>query len=256
MRFEVSSSSSSTTSCSSFVKRRRFMSSDPIEAEAAKARLAAISEKLGREIRVFMTSSPSQVSEKVTNEPDDFYELTPEDYFRVLSIKKEDKLLKTRKIREAEQAARRSRITKATIRVRFPDNYTLEGKFLSSETFQSLIDLLMKAIARPDLPFYIYTTPPKKQIKDMSQDFYSAGFIPGAIVYFSYDLPQGDELAAANSGPFLLDEIQSLNGLEIMSEQPEPSQSAAEPATVNPPVNVQEPKSTEKKPAMPKWFKR
>lgn len=35
------------------------------------------------------------------------------------------------------------------------------------------------------------TTPPKKQIKDMSQDFYSAGFAPGAIVYFSYDLPKG-----------------------------------------------------------------
>lgn len=35
------------------------------------------------------------------------------------------------------------------------------------------------------------TTPPKKQIKDMSQDFYSAGFAPGAIVYFSQDLPKG-----------------------------------------------------------------
>lgn len=35
------------------------------------------------------------------------------------------------------------------------------------------------------------TTPPKKQVKDTSQDFYSAGFVPGAIVYFSYDLPRG-----------------------------------------------------------------
>lgn len=25
------------------------------------------------------------------------------------------------------------------------------------------------------------------------QDFYSAGFVPGAIVYFSYDLPEGLE---------------------------------------------------------------
>lgn len=38
------------------------------------------------------------------------------------------------------------------------------------------------------------TTPPKKQIKEMSQDFYSAGFIPGAIVYFAYDLPKGQLL--------------------------------------------------------------
>lgn len=39
---------------------------------------------------------------------------------------------------------------------------------------------------------FLDTTPPKKQVKDMSQDFYSAGFAPGAIVYFSYDLPMGN----------------------------------------------------------------
>lgn len=43
----------------------------------------------------------------------------------------------------------------AVIRVRFPDNYTLEAKFHPSDTVQSLMDLLMKVIARPDLPFYI-----------------------------------------------------------------------------------------------------
>jgi len=35
------------------------------------------------------------------------------------------------------------------------------------------------------------TTPPKKIMKDMSQNFYDAGFCPGAIVYFSYDVPKG-----------------------------------------------------------------
>lgn len=35
------------------------------------------------------------------------------------------------------------------------------------------------------------TTPPKERVKDTSKDFYSAGFAPGAIVYFSYDLPKG-----------------------------------------------------------------
>ncbi|MCI74910.1 tether containing UBX domain for GLUT4-like protein, partial [Trifolium medium] len=37
--------------------------------------------------------------------------------------------------------------------------------------------------------FYnVDTTPPKKLIRDVSQDFYAAGFCPGAIVYFSYDV--------------------------------------------------------------------
>ncbi|KAL8252231.1 hypothetical protein R6Q59_035924, partial [Mikania micrantha] len=81
-------------------------------------------------------------------------------------------------------------ILQAVIRVRFSDNHTLEATFHPYETIQSLIDLLMKVLAQPDLPFYIYTTPPKKQIKDTSQDFYSVGFAPGAIVYFSYDQPK------------------------------------------------------------------
>lgn len=112
----------------------------------------------------------------------------------------------------------------AVIRVRFPDNHTLEVNFHPSETMQSLVDFLRRVLSQPDLPFYLCnvhldftpwifsmqltvdsendavsltighfadTTPPKKIIKDMSQDFFSATFIPGAIVYFSYDLPKG-----------------------------------------------------------------
>lgn len=231
-----------------------------MDSDAAKAKLGAISEQLGREIRVFETFTTSPTSEKVTNEePEDFYEFTAEDYYRVLSTKKEDKFLKTRKIREAEEAARRSRISKAIIRVRFPDNYTLEAKFHPSETFQTLIDLLMKVVSRPDIPFYIYTTPPKRQIKDLSQDFFSAGFIPGAIVYFSYDPNGEEESAVASSGPFLREEIQELNGLNVIPEhneaQPAP-EPEPEPAIVKSSLGVQVPKPSEKKPAMPKWFKR
>ncbi|XVF16260.1 hypothetical protein REPUB_Repub10bG0016100 [Reevesia pubescens] len=236
------------------LKRRRFTSIDSMDAASAKAKLAAAKEKFGREIHVFETVglSPTQNEVSNTEESDDFYEFTAEDYYRVMATKKEDKFLKTRKIREAEEAARRSRITKAVIRVRFPDNHTLEVAFHPSETIQSLVDLITKVIARPDLPFYLYTTPPKKQIKDMTLDFFAAGFIPGAIVYFSYDLPK-----AANSAPFLQDEVMSLKGLEVIAEQPEPIQSAPEPAAASavPSPVAQENKTTEKKPAKPKWFK-
>ena len=40
--------------------------------------------------------------------------------------------------------------------------------------------------------FYVAgTTPRKKVIKSLSQDFYTADFCPGAIVYFSYDVWKG-----------------------------------------------------------------
>ncbi|KAJ0111019.1 hypothetical protein Patl1_02943 [Pistacia atlantica] len=143
----------------------------------------------------------------------------------------------------------------AVIRIRFPDGHTLEATFHPSETIQSLVDLLMKVVARPDLPFHLYTTPPKKVIKDLSQDFFAAGFIPGAIVYFSYDPPKGDDTAAVNSDSFLQEDILSLKDLEIVDEQPEPVQSAPEPVVASPPPSVQERKSAEKKPVKPKWLK-
>lgn len=242
------------------LKRRRLTTIDPMEAEAAVAKLAAVKEKFGRDIRVFETSgqpsSPAQGPGDEEAPADDFYDFTAEDYYRITSTKKEDKYLKTRKIREAEEAANRERITKTVIRIRFPDNHTLEATFHPSETFQSLFDLLTKVVARPDLPFIVYTTPPKKQIKDLSQDFYSAGFIPGAIVYFSYDLPQGDDAIAVSSGPFLQEEIISLKGLDVVSERAEPVQSAPEPArTAAAPVSQEQPKRAEKKPIKPKWLK-
>ncbi|KAG6424784.1 hypothetical protein SASPL_115204 [Salvia splendens] len=240
-------------------KRRRFIAVSPMESEFAKGKLAAAREKYGRDIRVFETSlasaTPSNVSD--TEEADDFYEFTAEDYFRVLASKKEDKHLKTRKIREAEEAARRSRIPKqAVIRVRFPDNFTLEASFHSSETIQTLFDLLTKVIARPDLSFYLYTTPPKKQIKDFSLDFYSAGFVPGAIVYFAYGVPKGDD--GAYTGPSLQEEVVSLKGLEFVAQEAATEPTPVEAAATSPsvvPEQTEQKRSEKKQVGKPKWLK-
>ncbi|XP_021770242.1 plant UBX domain-containing protein 1-like isoform X1 [Chenopodium quinoa] len=239
-------------------KRRRLTNIDPMDAEAARAKLEAAKEKYGREIHVFETSTQSTASQSPpeaanTEETDDFYEFTAADYHLLLATKKEDKYLKTRKIREAETAARRSKITKAVIQIRFPDGHTLEATFHPSEPIQSIFDLLKKVLARPEFPHYLYTTPPKKQIKDTSQDFFTAGFIPGAIVHFSYDLLKDD---VANSGPFLQEDVMSLKGLERVPEpKKEPTESTSENATVNDPLAVPERKQTDKKAIKPKWLK-
>ncbi|GER33299.1 plant UBX domain-containing protein 1 [Striga asiatica] len=241
-------------------KRGKFTTISPMEYESAKARVEAVREKYGKEIRVFETSlasgTPSTVSD--AEETDDFYEFTPEDYYRLLAAKKEDKYLKTKKIRDAETAARRSRFTKAVIRVRFPDNHTLEVSFHPSETIQSLVDLLKKVSAHPELPFYLYTTPPKKQIKDMSQDFYTAGFVPGAIVYFAYDVPKGD-YGASFAGPYLQNDVMSLKGLEFVAQQAEPVSKppteGPEPVTTTGPSVGPELKPSDKKKIKPKWLK-
>ncbi|KAK2397393.1 Plant UBX domain-containing protein 1 [Trifolium repens] len=220
------------------------------------ATIAEMHEKFGQEIRVFETLSLSaspNAAENKEEEPEEFYEFTAEDYYKILATKKDDKFLKTRKLREADAAARRSRMTKAGIRVRFPDNHTLEATFQPSDTIQSLIDLLNKVIAQPEKPFYLYTTPPKKLIKDVSQDFYAAGFCPGAIVYFSYDVSKGD---GSDDGPYLREEVMSLKSALDQGQPSEPLQS--EPVSAEPVVPapaVQERKPAEKKIVKPKWLK-
>lgn len=47
------------------------------------------------------------------------------------------------------------RFEQAVIRVRFPDNHTLEASFHPSETIQSLVDLLNKVVTHPELSFYL-----------------------------------------------------------------------------------------------------
>ncbi|XP_020260231.1 plant UBX domain-containing protein 1-like [Asparagus officinalis] len=244
-------------------KRMKLM--DPIDESKSKAQHAAVAEELGREIRVFKSPSvsispESSASSNVSaaEETDDFYDLTPEDYYHMTSNKigAQSQVLKTRKIREAEAAARREKLTKATIRVRFPDDYILEIDFHSSEKIQNLVDFLTKVVNRPDLPFYLYTTPPKERLINMSKDFYSAGFVPGGIVYFSYDLPKED--ADGNLCPYLRDAILSLNELHPTPDQNADAYADAspqpEPATVLTPA-LPEPKPVSKKMTKPKWFK-
>ncbi|KAL9447600.1 hypothetical protein AB3S75_015131 [Citrus x aurantiifolia] len=231
-----------------------------VESSSPKLELAAATkEKFGREIRVFETSGQFSSSPRIDETDDDnddddddddddeFYEFTAEDYYRILAAnkKKEDnKFLKTKRIREAEEAAGtgRSKFRKAVIiRVRFPDNHTLEVNFHPSETMQSLVDFLrMSVLSRTDVPFYLYTAPPKRIIKDMSQDFYSAGFIPGAIVYFSYD-----NASAANPGPFLREDVTSLKGcLQVVADHQQQPHDDPKPAAEKKSVKLR-----------PKWLK-
>uniref|UniRef100_A0ACD5V6N8 Uncharacterized protein n=1 Tax=Avena sativa TaxID=4498 RepID=A0ACD5V6N8_AVESA len=231
------------------------------------AKLKAVAQELGHEIRIFSSTTFESITSSLPKadqeEDDDFYEFQPADYYKLFSnrMAEQSKVLKTRKIREAELAAQRARITKAVMRVRFPDGYILEAEFHPSETVHSLVDLLMKVIARPDLPFYLYTVPPKKRILDTSQDFYTIGFVPGANIFFSYDLPAGSVLNTDGviSGPYLCEEIQALDGMSLLSEpsvQPDDSKTNADSAYQSdaPRSNPAPPEN--KKSGKPKWFKR
>lgn len=48
-------------------------------------------------------------------------------------------------------------VPQATIRVHFPDGFVVEATFKSTETISDVMELVRKAITRPDLPFYLCT---------------------------------------------------------------------------------------------------
>ncbi|XP_038978125.1 plant UBX domain-containing protein 1-like [Phoenix dactylifera] len=54
-----------------------------------RAKLLAVAEELGHEIRIFTNSANSAASKEISasssEEPDHFYDLTPEDYYRIMS---------------------------------------------------------------------------------------------------------------------------------------------------------------------------
>lgn len=225
-----------------------------MDAAEAQAKLASVARELGREVHVFVNPAArnSDDPKPLSDEPDDFYEFTTEDYIRLLASKKEESILKTKKLRDAEQAACRAKITKAVIKVQFPDDYLIQTTFQPSETISMLMDLLKKVIAQPNVPFYIYTTPPKKRITDLTKDFYSANLVPGALVRFHYDVPEEEE-----KGPFLRDDIMALCDLHSILETKEAEKPAEpEPIAVEPPPEPSNNKPVGKKNVKPKWLRR
>eukprot|EP00252_Welwitschia_mirabilis_P003808 TRINITY_DN1386_c0_g1_i4.p1 TRINITY_DN1386_c0_g1~~TRINITY_DN1386_c0_g1_i4.p1 ORF type:complete len:219 (-),score=44.56 TRINITY_DN1386_c0_g1_i4:193-849(-) len=197
-----------------------------------------------------MATLPSMSKSLFADIPDDFYEFTEEDYVRLLACKKEERFLKTKKIRDAEMATRRARFDKAVIRVIFPDNYVIETTFDTTETISVLMDLLKKVIARPDIPFYIYTTPPKKRITDMTMDFYSLDLVSSAIVRFDYDHPE-----VKGKGPFLHDKIKNLCNLHsVLLPKEETETAAMESSSLSNP-NESRPSKPAARKEKPKWLR-
>lgn len=61
--------------------------------------------------------------------------------------------------------------------------------------------------------------------------------------------------AIAKTGPYLRDDILSLNGLDFTTENADPVTSEQEPPAVETSPAVPDPKPPVKKPAKPKWLK-
>nr|XP_060501082.1 tether containing UBX domain for GLUT4 isoform X2 [Panthera onca]XP_060501083.1 tether containing UBX domain for GLUT4 isoform X2 [Panthera onca] len=104
--------------------------------------------------------------------PDDFFEVTVDDVRRRLAqLRSERKRLEeaplvTKAFREAQKREKLERYPKVVLRVLFPDRYILQGFFRPNETVGDLRDFVRSHLGNPELPFYLFITPPKTILDD------------------------------------------------------------------------------------------
>ncbi|CAB4483306.1 hypothetical protein RhiirA5_407121 [Rhizophagus irregularis] len=163
-----------------------------------------------RDVKVFNPPPENATLSTQIDLPDSFYELTaPELQFLLVMQDSKRKAeanagFKTRAAREQEEKARERKYPKTMIRVRFPDGFQLQMTFLSKETVGELYEFVKEALRTPQRSFYLYTSPPKKVLTEMSLSLYYAELSPASVVNFSWT----DKLS--DSEHFLSDEYLKL----------------------------------------------
>ncbi|XP_034881636.1 tether containing UBX domain for GLUT4 isoform X1 [Mirounga leonina] len=149
--------------------------------------------------------------------PDEFFEVTVDDVRRRLAqLKSERKRLEeaplvTRAFREAQMREKLERYPKVVLRVLFPDRYILQGFFRPNETVGDLRDFVRSHLGNPELPFYLFITPPKSVLDDPTLTLFQANLFPAALVHFG-----AKELTGLFLEPRLLEHTVSPSAADVL----------------------------------------
>ncbi|XP_073444221.1 tether containing UBX domain for GLUT4 isoform X2 [Dendrobates tinctorius] len=121
--------------------------------------------------------------------PDNFFEVTMDDVRRRFAeLRGERKRLEeapllTKALREAQQKEKLERYPKVVLRILFPDRYVLQGFFRVSETIGAVREFVTNHLEEPEIPFYLFITPPRTELDD-SLTLFQAQLFPAAVVHF------------------------------------------------------------------------
>jgi len=144
--------------------------------------------------------------------PDDFYEVTAQDFKQNALIMKERKkkeqqqnsVLRTKEMRERDKAKSLSKYTKCFIRIRFPDRSELQGTFGPHEKPAAIYAFVLESLREENrtVEFHLYTIPPKNIISaDKDIIIRDLGFLPAALIHFG--ITEGAQMQM----PFLREEL-------------------------------------------------
>ncbi|RXN02195.1 Tether containing UBX domain for GLUT4 [Acipenser ruthenus] len=125
--------------------------------------------------------------------PDEFFQVTVDDIRkRFAQLKSEREVLEeapllTKSLRESRMKEKMQRYPKVVVRVQFPDRHVLQGFFRPLETVGAVREFVRKHLEDPDLRFYLFISPPKVILNDLTDTLFQANLFPAALVYFGSD---------------------------------------------------------------------
>lgn len=170
------------------------ISAEPIHAELA---------------RCTTVLAPCSGAQPAPSIPTGFFSVTKEEIKREQSQRTEELetlgMLRTKAMREKEDARGRRKYKFCLLRIRFPDNYIIQGTFSVYENMNSVLEWVTECLETP-LPYQLNDSVTGSRLTDMSTPLVDLGLVPTAVLVFSWDPEIAGELEAAGSRPGFLRE--------------------------------------------------
>jgi len=148
--------------------------------------------------------------------PEDFFNITGEELKKEQERKSEmverEAMLRTKAMREKEEAVARRKYKYALIRVRFPDGWVLQGTFSVQETLSAVSEFVSSHLETP-LPSVLTdsVTGAKFSGDNLQQSLLELGLVPATLLNFSWDPEmEADLLAAGETIGFLREDLTNL----------------------------------------------
>ncbi|KAK9453427.1 hypothetical protein V1511DRAFT_489697 [Dipodascopsis uninucleata] len=171
-----------------------------------------------RKLSVYVPGTESKSGIPNLNEDDSIYEMTAsaaKSYQNLLTSKSqrltEGRPLLTRELRQKQEMAKRMTVKSIELRIRFPDQSQLMSTFKPDETIGDVMTFVRFSLVDPMLPFYFFTTHPRKEFRDPSKELVAdLAFGSREIIFFTWDMDKIEEVAGkgANApGKALRDDV-------------------------------------------------
>lgn len=143
--------------------------------------------------------------------PPGFFSVTKEEVKREQSQRSEEVetlgMLRTKAMRDKEDARGRRKYKFCLLRVRFPDNYIIQGTFSVYENLNSVLDWVTECLETP-LPYQLNDSVTGSRLADTATPLVDLGLVPTAVLVFSWDPEIAAEIeAAGNRLDFLREDL-------------------------------------------------